>query len=84
MTPTGIKNVVRQDIMNPNWKQANPCDQLIAIVGSLEGHTSNWCDYVLDDMAFIWRILGHLKQLRELEPYLRGEREWYFEGARKR
>ena len=57
------------------WKQATPADQLQVILGSLEGHLSNWEDGIISAEKFQSRAREHLLDLQILLPHLRSG-EW--------
>lgn len=61
--------------MNPLWRQANPVDQLVAIRGAIEGWLSTLADQKrLDELEN--KVQPLLDQIMELEPYLRGDKQW--------
>ena len=64
--------------MNRQWHQKTPVDQLTVIRSCVEGHTDNLDRGVIDAAKFVSRVAPLLQQLAELEPYLRGEREWTY------
>lgn len=61
--------------MNPLWRQANPVDQLVTIRGAIEGWLSNLTDQNrLNELES--KVQPLLDQIMELEPYLRGDKQW--------
>lgn len=62
--------------MNPLWKQNNPADQVVVILMAIEGHISNVKDGITGIQKFVDYTEKLTSQLKEIEPYLRGEKEW--------
>ena len=44
--------------------------QLVAIIGSLEGYTSNWEAKIISDAKYAGYAANHSDQLFALRPYL--------------
>lgn len=49
----------------PHWKQANPKDQFVALLGNLEGHISNLFDGVPVTESKINAALNEVKNMKE-------------------
>lgn len=61
--------------MNPLWKQSNPVDQLVVIRMAIEG----WIDILTIQSRtseINERVTPFIEQITELEPFLRGEKQW--------
>jgi hypothetical protein len=68
--------LMRLQSKDPRWKQANPHDQLTAILSSMEGHLSNLEDGGCYSTTFQRRLHDHINQLKKLQPFLTGEVKW--------
>jgi hypothetical protein len=53
-----------------HWKQANPFDQFMCILMSVDGNVQNIKDCIGGDLP-VGRLERHVEELRALEPYLR-------------
>lgn len=48
------------------WRQTNPKDQMIVLLGAIEGHLSNMKDYTTPPEYAYSRIIELLEQVSEL------------------
>ncbi len=58
------------------WKQPTPIDQLTAIRGALEGNVINFDSGIIRKWEIVDRALKATEEIRELEPFLRGDQPW--------
>lgn len=61
----------------PKWKQNNPVDQLTVIRASLQGHRFNAVTGTINNERFLEYAKEHLKQIEQLEPFLKNPEKWY-------
>jgi len=52
------------------WKQPTPLMQLISVIGSMEGHFSNWSENIISNDIYLEHGLDGYEELRELIPFV--------------
>ena len=55
---------------DPRWRQPTPMFQLIALIGSMEGHKSNHTEGIITDRYYCEKLDDHIDQLFELRPFV--------------
>ena len=55
---------------DPRWRQPTPMMQLVALIGSFEGHKSNHEEGIVTDTQYIRYCDDHIGQLFNLRPFV--------------